>query len=319
MKNEFSLFPEAASTIASKIDDFYIYLTAVSAVFVIVIFFTVIYFAIKYHRKSEDERPRPVHGNLPLEIAWSVIPLIISMTMFAWGAVLYFHAAKAPQNAMEIFVVGKQWMWKIQHIEGKREINELHVPIGQPVKLTMTSEDVIHSFFIPAFRVKMDVVPGRYTQLWFEPTKVGEYHLFCAEYCGTYHSGMIGRVVVMELAAYEAWLSGNTGASTGESMVTKGEKLFGQFNCASCHGDGRGPVLQGVYNKSVELNNGRNIKADEAYLRESILNPTAKIVAGYEPIMPTYAGQINEEQVMQLTAYLKSIGEPNKAPKEALP
>jgi cytochrome c oxidase subunit 2 len=207
---------------------------------------------------------------------------------------------------MEIAVVGRQWMWKIQHPSGRREINELHVPVGAPVKLRIASQDVIHSFYIPAFRVKMDAVPGRYTQLWFEATKPGEYHLFCAEYCGTEHSRMIGKVVVMEPDQFQNWLGG----VTEETPVEAGERLFAEFNCANCHTGGtrqRGPHLGGLFGKPVRLADGRTVTFDETYIRESIINPNAKIVAGYAPVMPTYRGQLSEEQLLQLVAYIRSL------------
>jgi cytochrome c oxidase subunit 2 len=238
------------------------------------------------------------------------------MIMFAWGASLYFRFSTAPSHALSLYVVGKQWMWKIQHPEGRREINELHVPVGQPVKLTMTSEDVIHSFFVPAFRMKMDVVPGRYTTTWFEATKAGEYHLFCTEYCGTEHSRMIGRVVVMEPVEYEQWLSGGNGAARapGEAPEVAGARLFQEQRCMTCHGGPiggmvLGPPLAGLFGTPVKLRNGETVIADESYIRESILNPTAKLVAGYQPLMPTYQGQISEEGVLQLIAYIRSLGQ----------
>jgi len=208
---------------------------------------------------------------------------------------------------LEVYVVGKQWMWKIQHEQGKREINALHVPVGQAVRLTMTSEDVLHDFFVPAFRVKMDVIPGRYTTMWFEATKVGEYHLFCAEYCGTQHSGMVGKVTVMEPTAYDDWLSGG---GSGETMVEAGERKFQEFACNTCHkaaGGGRGPSLVGVFGKEEELTNGTTVLIDDTYLRESILNSQAKVTAGYKPIMPLFQGQISEESLLQVIAYIKSL------------
>jgi len=208
---------------------------------------------------------------------------------------------------MEIFIVGKQWMWKAQHPEGQREINELHVPIGRPVKLIMGSEDVIHSYYIPAFRVKADVVPGRYNALWFTATEPGRYHLFCAEYCGTRHSGMIGWVTAMEPTEYQAWLAGGPQTT---SPVAAGEKLFSDLACNTCHmPNGRGPVLQGIFGKSVELQGGGTVTADEAYIRESIVNPQAKVVAGFQPIMPTFQGLVTEEQLMQLIAYVRSLSQ----------
>jgi cytochrome c oxidase subunit 2 len=198
-------------------------------------------------------------------------------------------------------------MWKFQHLDGQREINELHVPVGRKVKLTMTTEDVIHSFFVPAFRVKMDVVPGKYSTLWFEPTKPGRYHLFCAEYCGTSHSGMIGWINVMEAPEYQAWLSG--GGAEG-SLADAGQRLFQQLACNTCHksdGSGRGPALEGVFGKQIQLADGQKVLADEAYLRESITEPRAKTVAGYQQIMPTFKGQVSEEQLLELIAYIRSI------------
>ncbi len=305
------LFPQQASTVAASVDNLYFFLIAISVFFAVLIFSVVLFFAVRYHR-SNNPKAEDIHGNNLLEIIWTVIPFLISMVLFAWATKVYFTNARPPANAVEMFVVGKQWMWKLQHPEGRREINELHVPLGQPVKLTMTSEDVIHSFYVPAFRVKMDVLPGRYSSLWFQPTKAGEYHLFCAEYCGTNHSRMIGRVIVMQPAEYETWLSGHSASGSsgsGESMVSRGEKLFRQFNCQTCHNNvdtARAPILQGIFGKDIELEGGRIVKADDAYLRESILNPASKVVKGYQPVMPLYSTQMSEEQVMQILAYLKT-------------
>jgi cytochrome c oxidase subunit 2 len=313
MFSDFPLFPDSASTFARSTDLLYLYLVAVATFFSVLIFLCIFYFAIKYRRRSEDERPRAIPGSLKLEIAWSVIPLVLAMAMFAWGASIYFTIRRPPTDAEEIFVVGKQWMWKIQHPQGPREINELHIPVGRAIKLTMTSEDVIHSFFVPAFRVKQDVVPGRYQSLWFQATKVGTYHLFCAEYCGTNHSAMIGRVVVMEPEDYENWLSGGP---PPESMEAAGQKLFEQMQCHTCHTPGpamRCPSLDGLFGRRVQLQGGQTVVANEAYLRESILNSRAKVVAGYQPVMPTYQGQLTEEQVLQLIAYIKSLGKKGQA------
>jgi len=307
---EIPLFPEQASTLAPSVDHLFYFLLAVGAFFAGIIFLLVFYFAIRYRRRSGDEIPEPPRESLRLEVAWTVIPLILTAIMFGWGAKLYFQGAVAPPGALEIFVVGKQWMWKLQHPEGKREINELHIPVGRPIKLTMTSEDVIHDFFVPAFRIKKDVLPGQYTGLWFEATQTGRYHLFCSQYCGTSHSLMGGWVIVMEPAEYSQWLSGFTPA---ESMETAGEKLFQQLACATCHlenGSGRGPSLRGLYGKPVELEDGRIVIADEGYIRESILSPAAKIVKGYQPIMPTFRGLVSEEQLLQLIAYIKSLRSP---------
>jgi len=263
---------------------------------------------VRYRRRREDEVPEQVEGAMLLEITWTVIPFFIAMFIFAWGAKIYYEMYKEPKDALEIFVTGKQWMWRAQHPDGVREINELHIPAGRRVKLTMTSEDVIHSYYIPAFRTKADVVPGRYTMTWFEATKPGTYHLFCTEYCGTQHSGMIGKVVVLGQSDYQNWLAGGT--SEG-SPATNGEKLFASLACSTCHQDqnrGRGPTLAGLFGTQVKLDNGSSVLADDAYIRESILNPRAKMVAGYQPIMPTFQGQVSEEQILQLIAYIKSIG-----------
>jgi cytochrome c oxidase subunit 2 len=315
MRSEFSLFPAQASTIAAKVDALYFFLIGISVVFVALIFTLVIYFAVKY-RRSEVARPETVNTDLRLEILWMVIPLILVMISFAWGARLYVAMSEAPPDAMEIRAVGRQWMWKFQHPQGNREINQLHVPLGTPIKIILASEDVVHSFYVPVFRIKMDVVPGRYTAAWFEAIKEGEFHLFCAEYCGTQHSGMIGRVVVMKPADYQRWLGG--GGSGDEPPAVAGEALFKQYGCVSCHAlqsGAMGPSLRGLFGSRIKLQSGQTIIADETYIRESILNPKAKIVAGYQPIMPTFQGQIGEEQLHQLIAYIKTLGGEPEASK----
>jgi cytochrome c oxidase subunit II len=262
---------------------------------------------VKFQRRSPSAVGARIHGSMVLEVTWTVVPLLITMVIFVWGASVYFAMARPPDETLNIYVVGKQWMWKFQHLDGQREINELHVPVGRPVKLITTSEDVIHDFFVPAFRVKADVLPGRYVSIWFEPTKPGRYHLFCAEYCGTRHSGMIGEVVVMEPNEYEAWLSG--GAAEG-SLASVGAKLFQELACNTCHrpdAQGRGPVLDGLFGKTVTLQGGETVTADEAYVRESILMPSAKITAGFQPIMPTFQGLVTEEQLLALIEYIKSL------------
>jgi cytochrome c oxidase subunit 2 len=301
------LFPEQASTMAGRVDALYFFLLAVSAFFAVLIAFLVVTFAIRFRRRSESEQPQAILGSIVLELTWSIIPLCIVMVIFLWGAHVYFSMARVPPNPMEVFVVGKRWMWKIQHMTGHREINELHVPIGVPVKLTLGSEDVIHSFFVPAFRVKKDAVPGRFQTMWFEATRPGRYHLFCAEYCGTKHSAMIGQVVAMEPAAFQAWLAGGTAEAT---PAAAGARLFQDLGCVTCHradSGGRGPRLEGLYGRPVRLASGASVIADEAYLRESIVNPAGRVVAGYQPIMPTYQGLVAEEGLMQLIAYIRSL------------
>jgi cytochrome c oxidase subunit II len=312
MLGKFAFWPDFASSFAWKVDAVYIFIILVTGLVTLAVYAAIVAFVVKYKRRSDNEIPEQIEGNLPLEILWSVIPLGLVLIMFGWGAVLFFDLSTPPAEALNFSVVGKQWMWKVQHPSGKREINELHVPLGQPVKLTITSEDVLHSFYIPAFRTKMDAVPGRYTISWFEPSKPGEYHVFCAEYCGTNHSMMIGRVVVMEPSQYEQWLrnGGASSVNTGETPEVAGARLFQEQRCVTCHQTNgiMAPVLQGLFGKEVKLVNGQTAVVDEAYIRESILNPTAKVVAGYQPNMPTFQGQVTEDAILQLIAYIKSLG-----------
>ena len=299
--------PEQASSFARDVDALYGFLWALTIVIGTLLTLLIFYFAVKYRRRTPEEIPRPVRASHRLEAIWVSVPFVVAMGIFVWSATIYYRMYRPPAEAIDVYVVAKQWMWKFQHLDGHREINELHVPVGRKVKLTMTTEDVIHSLFVPAFRVKMDVVPGKYSTVWFEPTKAGRYHLFCTEYCGTSHSGMIGWVDVMEAPEYQAWLSG---AAAGGSLAEAGAKLFDQLACHTCHksdGTGRGPALEGVYGKPVQLAGGQRIDADDAYLRESITNPKAKVVAGYEAIMPTFQGQVSEEQLLQLLAYIRSL------------
>jgi cytochrome c oxidase subunit II len=298
------------------VDIFYFFLIAVSVFFMVFITAMLLLFVIRY-RRSKNPVSADIHGSLALEITWTVIPLAISMVIFAWGAILFYDLNRPPAGAMEIFGTGKQWMWKFQHESGQREINELHVPVGRDVKVTLTSQDVIHSFYVPAFRVKNDVIPGRYTTVWFNATKPGTFHLFCAEYCGTKHSGMIGRVVVMETDEFQAWLAGGSEGS----MAQTGQKLFEDLACITCHSGesgARGPELAGVYGTKAKLADGREVTVDDAYIRESIMTPQSKIVAGYQPIMPTFQGQVSEESVLQLIAYIKSL-QKQQAPGAAAP
>ena len=318
MQSYIPLVPERASSFAWKVDALYFYLSGVTLFFTLLISATLIFFVIRYRRRSPYEIPRPVAGSHKLETIWTIIPFVIAMTMFAWGATVYFEQYKPPENAIEVYVVGKQWMWKLQHATGQREINELHVPVGRKVKLIMTTEDVIHDFFVPAFRTKADVVPGRYQTIWFEPTKPGRYHLFCAEYCGMNHSGMTGSIIVMEPREFDDWLSGNTGNTT---PAVAGQQLYQTLGCASCHGasgeGGRGPTLTGVFGKDAQLQTGESVRIDEGYIRESIVNPQAKLVVGFGPIMPTFQGQVSEDQMMQLIAFIKSLHEGAEIPARA--
>jgi cytochrome c oxidase subunit 2 len=319
MFTNFPFFPEQASAQAAQVDGIYFFMLAVTAFFSLLIAGLVVLFAIKYRRRHKDEVGVAIHGSLALELLWTVIPFLITMVMFAWGVRVFFNMYRPPAGAMEIYVVGKQWMWKAQHMDGIREINELHVPVGRPVKLIMGSEDVLHSFYIPAFRVKADVIPGRNNVLWFTATKPGRYHLFCAEYCGTKHSGMIGWVYAMEPTEFQAWLGGGNPSDT---PAAAGEKLFHDLACSSCHRDdalATAPQLRGLFGHTVKLQNGTTVVADESYVRESIVNPQAKVVTGFLPIMPTFQGLVTEEQLLQLIAYVRSLGEvkPAAAPAGA--
>jgi cytochrome c oxidase subunit II len=308
MWENFPLWPERASTMAGRVDELYIFLLLVCGMMTVLVSLTVIFFAVKY-RKRPGHRAQQIDGSNVLEITWSIFPMAFFLIFFAWGAILYFQERTPPRDAMEVYTVAKQWMWKFEHPEGVREINALHVPTGRDVKVIMTSQDVIHSFFVPAFRIKQDVLPGRYTVAWFHPTRPGTYHLFCAEYCGTQHSGMIGDVVVMEPAQYEAWLSGGP---AGAPLAVTGKNLLTQLGCSTCHlfdTQGRGPNLAKVFGSKVLLEDGRTIVADENYVRESIVSPGSKVVSGFKPIMPTFQGLISDDQLNALVAYVKSLSQ----------
>lgn len=308
----FPLSPEQASTMAGRIDLFYWVLVALSLLFIIPIAGAIIYLSIKYRAGANVDRSNPLETDIRLEMTWIVVPLALSLGVFVWSSLLYMDLIRPPDNALQINIVGRQWMWKAQHPTGQGEINTLHVPLGQPVKLIMTSQDVIHSFYVPAFRIKQDVLPGRYTETWFEASKVGTYNLFCAEYCGTEHSLMGGSIIVMEPTAYQEWLStgGINPSASQQSPVAQGAGLFQQLGCIGCHnpsGGGAGPSLVGVFGKEQPLEGGQTVTVDENYVRESIVEPQAKIAAGYQPVMPSYKGQISEEQIMNLIEYIKSL------------
>ncbi len=307
----FPLWPTAASTTANQVDALYIFLIAVTGAVTLLVIALMLVFLFKY-RHSKHPVAEQIVGSNPLELTWSLVPLAIFFIFFAWGAKIYVAEATPPNDSLQIYVVAKQWMWKLQHENGVREINVLHVPMNRDVRLTMISQDVIHSFWVPEFRVKADVLPGRYTTIWFRANKAGTYNLFCSEYCGTEHSGMVGKVVVMEPAKYEAWLSG--GGEMG-SFAATGQKVFQQLGCATCHRfdtQGRGPNLVGVYGRPVLLSDGSTVVADDGYLRESIINPGAKIVAGFQPIMPSFQGIVTEDQLLSLIAYVKSLSTPQE-------
>jgi cytochrome c oxidase subunit 2 len=313
MQSNLPLFPEQASTMAHQVDYLYIFLVLITTFFSLLIAGLILFFIIRY-RKTPERQAQQIHGSTLLEIVWTVIPLGISMVIFVWGAVLYFKLQRPPADALEVYGVAKQWMWKFQHPGGQREINALHVPTGRPVKVTLISQDVIHDFSVPAFRIKTDVLPNRYMATWFTPTQTGTYHLFCSQYCGTKHSAMIGDIVVMTPEDYARWLA--SGKAEG-SLAAQGEKLFQEFGCTTCHrpdSGARGPNLQGLYGRPVHLTDGRVVIADDSYIRESILQPNAKIVAGFQSIMPTFQGVVSEEGLIQITEYLKSLSEQESQP-----
>lgn len=306
--DKFHLFPPQASTSAHQVDALFFALTLISLFFIAVVFLPILFFCVKYRRGSPADRSNPSNGSNMVEVGWTTLPTLMGLAIFSWGAVDYFRIEQRPANAIDVQVVGKQWMWKVQHAEGKREINELHIPVDRTVALTLISQDVIHSFFVPAFRVKQDVVPGKYTSEWFKPTRPGQYHIFCSQYCGTQHAQMIGRVVVMQPRAYEDWLK--TGEQT-ESIVRAGERLFHDRGCSGCHALNskfHAPLLQGLYRKPVPLADGTMVTADDQYLRDSILQPARQITAGYDNIMPSFSGHLSEQEIMQLIAYVKAIG-----------
>jgi cytochrome c oxidase subunit 2 len=291
---------------AGPVDGLVLFMLASSTLITLAIFVCIVVFAIRYRRRPGNETGARVQGGTKLEVVWTIVPLLLSFLPFGWGAVLYVQQAQPPDNALEIYVVAKQWMWETQHPEGQAELNALHIPTGQPVKLTMTSQDVIHSFYVPAFRLKSDVLPGRYTTLWFEATEPGDFDLYCAEYCGTNHSAMLGRVIAMAPADFAEWL--NSGATATNSPAAQGMKLFQQYGCAECHLANRAPNLAGVYGQPVLLQDGTTVVADANYLRESIVNPSARIVAGYQPIMPAFAGRLSEGEIVNLIEWIKSLG-----------
>jgi cytochrome c oxidase subunit 2 len=311
----FPILPEQASRVAEQTDNIYWGLTCLSALMVLIIFVPMIYFLFKYRRGRPADR-RPVElPTMKIELTWTIVPTLIMMGFYVWAADHNFIIERPPANALNIYVVGKQWMWKIQHPEGNREINELHVPVGRTIKLTMTSQDVIHSFYLPAFRIKQDVLPGRYTTEWFRAEKIGTYHLFCSEYCGTEHSGMIGHIVAMTPADYEDWL---VRGRPGSTLVQSGERLFRDLGCSGCHMGSsiiRAPPLEGLFGKPVPLNSGEVVTADEGYIRDSILFPAKQITGGYTNDMPSFNGRVSEEELLQLISYIRNLG--TVAPPEA--
>jgi cytochrome c oxidase subunit 2 len=307
----FPLSPPSASNFAAEYDVLFYVLTGLTLFFSVIVGVAVIFFAIRYRKGSKADRSRPLYENLFLELTWTIVPLVLGLIMFYFGTSLYIKMRTPPRNATEIFVIGKQWMWHVEHGNGVRENNTLHVPVGRPIKLTMISQDVLHAFYIPAFRVQEHVVPGRYTQLWFTATKAGEYHLFCNMYCGTQHSEMGGKVVAMEPKEFADWMANGGQSVAPMSMEQAGAKIYSKIGCNNCHGAEdtlHAPSLYGIYGKRRVFADGTSLIADEEYLRSSILRPYDHITQGYGQTMPVYEGQLTEEDVINLTAYIKVLG-----------
>jgi len=315
MKYLAQFMPPQASNLSGSYDFFFITMTVMTVILSVGIAAVILWFVVKYRRREPDQFGQDTGTHMWVEIVWSVLPLLICLGIFVWAAILYTRMTRPPDNVLVVQVIGKQWMWKIQQPGGRKEIDELHVPLGRPIKLQMTSQDVIHSFFVPAFRIKQDVLPGRYSEQWFTATELGEFHLFCAEYCGTSHAMMGGRVVVMSPGDYDKWAAG---AGLDERPEAAGGRLFAQYGCIACHGQ-QGPTLAGIYDHEQTMQDGQRVKVDDNYLRESIIFPRAKIVAGFPPIMPSYEGQLSEEQIFQLLAYIKLLQTPTGPPPAPVP
>ncbi len=304
--NASALFPREASTIAPYTDALYFFLVAISLFGIVLVGALLIGFSVRY-RAERNPVATHIEGSTLLEATWTIIPLALFLIVFVWGALLYFRIYTPPVNSMNVYIVGKQWMWKAEHPGGQHEINALHVPVGRPVQLTMISQDVFHSFSIPDYRVKREVIPGRYSTVWFEATEPGVYHLFCTQYCGTLHAGMIGQITALKPDDYEKWTREST---SGMSLAQNGERLFASLGCISCHSGNaaaRGPNLAGVYGSRVQQADGTQVLVNDAYLRDTILNPSQHVVAGYAPIMPTYQGQVSEDGLIDLVEYIKNL------------
>jgi cytochrome c oxidase subunit II len=304
------LFPPQASSIAARIDVFFWTMVALCAVVAIGVVFTITFYGVRYRRGSSADRRGGHQNALGVELAWILIPFALFVVAFIWSLSIFVLARTPPLDARSIYVVAKQWMWTVQHTGGQREINTLHVPINEAVRLTMTSQDVIHSFYVPAFRVKQDVLPGRYTQMWFRATRLGAFPLMCTQYCGTNHAQMGGSIVVLSPADYARWLAGSDSAG---SLASQGAQLFRSHGCSGCHDRNsaiHAPALAGVYGQIVQLADGHTVLADDGYLRDCILLPAQHLVAGYAPVMPSFSGQLSEEQVLELVAYIKSLAPP---------
>ena len=309
-----ALWPASASASAATTDHLILAFTVLTILLTAPVFIGITWFAIYYREGRQVNREnREGRSNL-LELSWMLIPFLLTLFFFVWGASLYNTHQNPPADAIEISAIGRQWMWKFQHPGGQAEINDLHVPVGQPILINMISQDVIHGLYIPALRIQYETLPGRYTQLWFKANRPGVYRIFCAEYCGTDHSNMDGLLTVMEPAAYAHWL---TEAGSDQSLASSGKALFASYGCSGCHGEGstaRAPSLLGVYGRPVPLETGGTTIADDSYIRDKILNPNTNKIAGYKQIMPSFRGLIPEDDLLRLIAYIKSLGAASNAP-----
>ncbi|MDB6048737.1 MAG: cytochrome [Pseudomonas sp.] len=310
------LWPEQASLYAGQVDRLVIAFTVMMAFFVLPVLVALGVFIYRYRRGRPADRDHRPETNMHVEITWIVLPFIGAMVVFGWSAYLFFQARTPPDDALEVQVTARQWMWKFQHQGGQREINTLHVPARRPVKLTMISEDVIHSLFFPSLRIKQDVLPGRYTMLWFEAQHSGTYEVYCAQFCGSDHASMLARLVVLDPADYQNWLQSSGGH---EDLAAQGKTLFRQYGCSGCHASQSttpiAPPLEGLFGRQVALSDGTHVLADDSYLRDSILLPQKQVVAGYAPIMPTYSNLLDEDAIQRLVAYIRSLAD--HAPQEA--
>jgi cytochrome c oxidase subunit 2 len=305
MIGEIIFWPQQASTTAREVDVLLYFLAGITGAVALLVAILLIVFSVVYRRRPGRQSQR-VNNFVPLELFWTLTPLAIFMVIFVWGATVYYGAYRPPDNATVIYGIGKQWMWKFQHPEGQREINELHVAVGEPFQVMLTSEDVIHSFFVPDFRIHMDVLPNRYTSVWFQATRTGVYQLECSQYCGTSHSEMVGQVIVMTRPEYDNWLQFHAEGS----MALKGRQVFLKYRCVSCHSPGPGqhaPLLEDIYGKPVRLTNGQTVMVDAEYIRRHILHPGVQVVVGWENIMPTFQGRMSEEEILQVIAFVKTL------------
>jgi cytochrome c oxidase subunit II len=305
-----SFMPPAGTDIAARVDNIYEFLLVASLISCIILIGGMIYFVVKYKRKSATDKTAYITHNSTLEFVWSFIPLVIFLVVFAWGWNIYHDMRAMPKNALEVHVVGKQWLWDFIYKSGKKSTNEAVVPVGEPVKLIMTSEDVLHSFYIPSMRIKQDVIPGRYTAIWFTAEKTGDYQVFCTEFCGAAHSNMLAKLKVVPREEYEKWIA--EGDDSALPLAKRGEKLYSNNGCVACHSiDGTakvGPTLKGKFGAMETLEDGSQVKIDENYLAESMLNPNAKVVKGYpRNVMPAFQGKLNEEELSALVEFIKTL------------